>query len=144
MKGFETPGGEISEVVNSKIDASVGVICLVGKAYGKPSGVRVSGYTDKFYSYTHLEWLHAYSKVHTKAMITLFASDGALVNYCADKEPERHRLLQEEWLTTIKECLREPGTRAGNASFSSPYEFAKILAKLRWKDWLNGSITDIP
>lgn len=142
MKGFETPLGEISEVVNSKIDAAAGVICLVGKAYGSPSGVPIPGFTDRFYSYTHLEWLRAFSKIETKAMITLFARDAALINY-QDTEPEHHQVLQAEWRATIKECLREPGTRAGNASFSSPYEFAKILAKLRWKNWLDGSITEI-
>ena len=139
MTSWATPGREVSSLVRSEIDRCHGVICLVGKSHGMPSGDRIPLSEDRFFSYTQLEWLHAFQQVSDgKPMLTLFVKDKAMKDY---KEEQAELLkCQADWIVAIKEQLRVPGTRAGHASFESEYEFAKILAKMPWKDWLNGNV----
>jgi hypothetical protein len=128
---FPTPSDEITKQIQAKVSECQAVLGIVGPFYGATSTARDRA-TRSALSYSQYELKYA---LHRRRPCLVLIADAASEFAEADPEPDVYRQCQADFVASLK---RMRDARLGWSPFSTPFEFALALAKVRWREWLNG------
>jgi len=118
------------QMIETKIDSSQGVFCLVGHHFGHPSPFRDPG--GQPVSYTQYEWLYAFRS--RKPLVTLLTT-GEVDDESRDPDSSGMGMFQEGFRRMVKELDSTGKSKSGWGEFASEADFLYWMARFRWDHW---------
>ena len=124
---FATPNSDIADEIRQKVFHCNGVVALVGPYYGEPFPVEDDG-LGLSYSQFELEFA---LRQNLPCLAAIAADDCDLEDGVAEDSALRDQ--QAAFAASLKTRMTP---RLGWSSFGNRFQFAMVLAKIRWTDWL--------